>query len=225
MLNSSRVRVFAPLILIALCFAMPGWAEVPPALDPGSPLPLELAAEQSARDPARRAQLLLEAADRRARRLDTEAAQRHYAKAVSLDTTLEPRAARGSGDLHAAAGEHAEALSQYERARKFGHEGPRLLVMEARSQNAVGRKAESVATYQKILEHHDKDHGDALAELGALHTDEGRAAEAVPLLERAKAQNPKGGGVGRSLAKAPEDRFQSAREVGVKLQAYLKASG
>lgn len=27
------------------------------------------------------------------------------------------------------------------------------------------------------------------------------------------------------LAKAPEERFQSAREVGVALQAYLKASG
>jgi tetratricopeptide (TPR) repeat protein len=73
---------------------------------------------------------------------------------------------------------------------------------EARTQNAAGMPTEAVATYEKVLHEYDPEHDDALVELGDLYTDEGRAAEAVPLLERAKALEPEGPLAARSLARA-----------------------
>lgn len=176
------------------------------ALDADSPRPMELAADLVVGDPPLRAQMLLKAADRNARRLDSKTAQRQYAKAIALDSTVARRALRGSGDLHARVGEYDEALAKYKRARELGREGPGLLVVEARTQNAAGMKSEAAATYEKVLRDHDPGHPDALVELGELYADQGRAAEAIPLLERASAQEPEGSRADRALARALAER-------------------
>ncbi len=175
-------------------------------LDADSPRIMELAADVSAGDPALRAQMLLKAADRSGRQLDTETAQLHYAKAVRLDPTVERRAVRSAADLHARAGEFDAALEKYERVRELGREGPGLLVVEARTQHAAGSNDEAVATYEKVLHDYDPGHDDALVELGDLYTDEGRAEEAVSLLERAEAQDPGAVRAGRALARALTER-------------------
>lgn len=176
------------------------------SLDLYAPEALELAAESASGDPALRAQLLLKAGDRHAARFDSEVAQQQFAKAIALDTTVEPLAARQSGDLHAKVGEYDMALAKYEVVRDAGHEEAGLLVQEARTQNAAGMTNEAAASYEKVLHDYDPDHGDALVELGDLYTEEGRAAEAVPLLEHATAQGPPGPSADRALARALADR-------------------
>lgn len=172
------------------------------ALDLESPVPFELAAETSVNDPALKAEYLLKAGSRHAARFESETAQLHFARAIQLDPKVAPRAARESGDLYASVGEFDEALEKYGEVRAAGHEEATLLVVEARTQHAAGLNAEAVASYEKVLTDYDQDHTETLVELGALYVDEGRAADAVPLLETASELEPDSSTTNRSLARA-----------------------
>ncbi|MCP5044352.1 MAG: tetratricopeptide repeat protein, partial [bacterium] len=172
------------------------------ALDVDSPVALELAAETVEHDPALRAQYLMRAASRRARRLDTEVAQRQWAQAVKLDVTLEGPVARHAADLHAVTGDYENALEDYGRARGAGEVDPGLLVAEARTQRAAGMPQQAAVTLETVLQDHDPEHEDTLLELGDLYIEGERPAEAVALLERASANAPEGPRADRTLARA-----------------------
>ncbi len=171
-------------------------------LDLDAPEALELAADTASDDPALRAQYLLKAADRRADRLDTDIAQAHLAEAVQLEPSTEPGAARAAAELHVVEGDYDEALVQYGRAREVGRESASLLVDEARTQRAAGMTLEAASTLETVITDHDPQHDEALLELGGLYVEEGRAAEAVPLLETARQVEPESSPVERTLASA-----------------------
>ena len=154
-------------------------------LTPDDPLPAELLIEIDADRPTALAADWLDAGTRAARRLDPEAARRHWQRAAELDHALIPSSMTQLGDLETRLGRPIDALAAYRGAQSSGTRTPELLVAIGRAQRASGDAGGAERSLREAVSLAPR-HGPALTELGALLTDSNRAAEAVPLLRTAR---------------------------------------
>jgi tetratricopeptide (TPR) repeat protein len=159
---------------------------------PADPLPLELLAGIDRESPGRAARHLLEAAERAAARLDPARARQHYARAIGLDPSLTVEASTALGEMEEALGRPAEALTAYRTALDSGAPEAGVYVGIGRASRALGDASGAQTALEQAVKLAPNDPV-ALEELGALYTDSGRAADAVPLLRAASTAQADGG--------------------------------
>ncbi|HKE11589.1 MAG TPA: tetratricopeptide repeat protein [Myxococcota bacterium] len=170
-------------------------------LDPADmAAPLALASLDSS-DPSKEAPHHLEAGRRAAAQFDVATSERELERAADLDRHLLGRVRREQGALHATLGEPAKALLAYEGAVAIdGHDGESWLGLGA-ARLAGGDLVGAEKAYESALQIGGESPGVLLA-LGEIYTETGRAAQAVPRLEKVAALLPADTRVRHALARA-----------------------
>jgi tetratricopeptide (TPR) repeat protein len=162
--------------------------------------PLALASLDSS-DPSKEAPHHLEAGRRAAAQFDVATSERELERAADLDRHLLGRVRREQGALHATLGEAAKALLAYEGAVAIdGRDGESWLGLGA-ARRAGGDLVGAEKAYESALQIGGESPG-ALLALGEIYTETGRAAQAVPKLEKVAALLPADTRVRHALARA-----------------------
>jgi tetratricopeptide (TPR) repeat protein len=182
-------------------------------LAPWDPTPMLRIAEIQAASPERRAQALLDAGEREARRWNPRRADRLLRRAQELDP-----AAAGPGELrrarlHQDLGRPAEALKAWRATLAGGDENAEAWTGVGRAQRALGDPG-AAASLRRALRL-DPTHPEALSALGRVELESGRAVEAVDLLRRAVEAAPRDHAGRRSLARALRATGQPAKALEV----------
>jgi tetratricopeptide (TPR) repeat protein len=118
----------------------------------------------------------------------SDEAMRAEQAALALDDSS-AMAQNGLGLLHADAGRPAEATAAFARATELDPSNPSYWANLGNARQAAGDRTGAEAAYMKALGI-DQEFADALNGLGALYVQGRRAAEAVPLFERAVRRDP-----------------------------------
>jgi tetratricopeptide (TPR) repeat protein len=169
-------------------------------LEPWNPTPLLLMAELEKASPQRRAQTLLRAGEREAKRWNLRRAQRLLQNAAELDPATGAASWRVRARMQESVGRPTQALEAWREAIAAGAEDAEAWTGVGRAQLALGAP-EAGASLRKALSL-DPRHSDALSVLGRMHVEYGRTEQALPLLRRALEATPGDGEARRSLARA-----------------------
>jgi tetratricopeptide (TPR) repeat protein len=170
-------------------------------LDPSDMAAALALASLDSSDPTKEAPHHLEAGRRAAAQFDVATSERELERAADLDRHLLGRVRREQGALHATLGEPAKALLAYEGAVAIdGHDGESWLGLGA-ARRAGGDLVGAEKAYESALQVGGESSG-ALLALGEIYTETGRAAQAVPKLQKVAALLPADTRVRQSLARA-----------------------
>ncbi len=170
-------------------------------LAPEDPEPYEKLARLTELAPEERAKLLVRAGDLRARRLESDRAQRAYREAGELDASIAASAHAKTGDLQESAGNYSKALLSYQDAVSIDPENADALTGLGRARHRLGDYAGAEKTLLAALALRPE-HRWALETLGTVLVESSRSEEAIPLLEKAVALDPTDAGSRHSLARA-----------------------
>jgi tetratricopeptide (TPR) repeat protein len=183
-------------------------------LAPDDPEPFEWLARLEEQQPERAAAHLLAAAQRAAQRLDANRARLELERARALDPRRTPETQLAVAELDTREGRPAEALAAYREAQAAGADGVDLQLGMGLAERAVGDTAGAQKSFERALAL-DAAQPQALSALGGLYTESGRAAQALPLLERAHDLAPDDAGVRRSYAQTLQalGKPQAAAEI------------
>jgi len=187
-------------------------------LDSSEPEPWVQLASLEKEDPRRRAKLLIEAGDRAAHRLETTAAQRHFAQARRVDPAAAPVALERVGHVQSLLGEFPEARRSYRGATDTG--GP--TARRHRNLGRVYRKLDDLPSAQQEYRAAlalDPDDAEALRNMGEIDAELGRDAEAMAHLSRAVRLAPSDAGAKRSLARVVHKQGDTDRALGLLREA------
>jgi len=181
-------------------------------LDPHDPRPL-LALEPLEENPAAKARVLLAAGALKAAQLSPRRAKKLLERAASLDPALAAPSWSERAELAQATGRSAEALKAWHRAAAGGGDTPEIWLGIGHARRALG-EPEALAAFERAAEL-APNHPGALTAMGRLQIQFGRAALAVPLLERAVAAEPTAmaGRVALARALQATERADEARAV------------
>jgi len=170
-------------------------------LDPDDVVSVEQLAEFETEDRRRRAELLMLAGEREAKRLNSHRAESLMDRASRTAPTLAAEAWRKRGALRRKLGNAAESLAAFRQAIDLGGEDATSLRGIGDAERALGKNAAAAKSYGKALALAPNDAG-SLYGLGVVHIASSEPGKAVPLLRRSLKSKPGDGDRRRNLAQA-----------------------
>jgi len=170
-------------------------------LDPDDVVSVEKLAEYETEDRRRRAELLMLAGEREARRLNAHRAESLMDRASRTAPQLAADAWKKRGALRRKLGNAAESLTAFRQAIDLGGEDATALRGVGDAERALGKNAAAAKSYGKALALAPNDSA-ALHGLAVVHLASNEPGKAVPLLRRSVKSKPGDGERRRNLAQA-----------------------
>jgi tetratricopeptide (TPR) repeat protein len=170
-------------------------------LDPTDAETFEQLAELEAGDRRRRAELLLQAGQHEALRMNPHRAESLLDRAAQTEPGLAAESWRSRGELRQTLGRPAESLTAFRKAVEIGGDDAAAHRGMGDAHSALGDPSSAKKAYRKALALRPDD-PDALNGLGAVYLDLDEPSEAVPLLRRSVELEPEDTVKRRNLAQA-----------------------
>jgi tetratricopeptide (TPR) repeat protein len=170
-------------------------------LDPTDAETFEQLAALEAGDRKRRAELLLQAGQREALRLNSHRAESLLDRAAQAEPTLAAESWRSRGALRRTLGRPAESLTAFRKAVASGGEDAEAYRGMGDAHSALGDSSSAEKAYRQALVL-EPDDADSLNGLGAVHLERNEPEKAIPLLRRSVKIEPADAIKRRNLAQA-----------------------
>jgi len=170
-------------------------------LDPDDVVSVEQLAEFETEDRKRRAELLMMAGEREAKRLNAQRAVSLLDRASRTAPKFAADSWRQRGALQRRLGNAAESLTAFRKAVEIGGDDATSLRGIGDAERLLGKNAAAAKSYGKALVLSPKDSG-SLYGMGAVHLANDEPGKAVPLFRKSVAAAPGNGLRRRNLAQA-----------------------